>query len=132
MVCEHEAQDDISVQLGVTPTHVGPLRFADHTTSCRYSYPDGAFDLSVQDLPDEPATTAAYDGLGAQRGRVADLDLPGASAFTTTDGSVVLRKDTKVMLVDVIALPTTFGRPPAPRAAAALLITKAILGCWTG
>jgi hypothetical protein len=36
------------------------------------------------------------------------------------------------MLVDVTALPATFGNPPSPRADAARLIMKAVLGCWTG
>ena len=44
----------------------------------------------------------------------------------------MLRKDTKVMLVDVTGLPATFGNPPAPRADAARLIMKAVLNCWTG
>lgn len=132
MVCEKEAQDDIGTLLGVNPTQVGPVQYANHVTSCRYTYTDGTFDLSVQDLPDDPATVAAYDALGAHRGRVQNLDLPGASAFTTSDGSVVLRKDTKVMLVDVTGLPATFGQPPVSRADAALLVTKAVLGCWTG
>jgi hypothetical protein len=44
----------------------------------------------------------------------------------------VLRKDQKVMLVDVTGLPATFGSPPSSRADAARLIMKAVLGCWTG
>jgi hypothetical protein len=130
MVCEPEARQDIAVALGVDATAVGPLRFADRTTTCRYAYPQGAFDLTVQDLPDDATTTAVYDELGRRGGRVQQFDLGVAQAFTTTNGSVVLRKDTKVMLVDVADLPDPFGRPPVPRGQAALLVTKAILGCW--
>lgn len=133
MVCEPEAQDDIAVVLGVQPTTVGPFQYADGSSTCRYTYPQAGFTLVVQDLPDPAATTAAFEALAGQLGRVGQLDLTGpGSAFTTTGGSMVLRKDTKVLLVDVTDLPATFGNPAVPRAQAALLITKAVLGCWTG
>ncbi len=60
------------------------------------------------------------------------IDLPDAEAYTTNDGSIVLRRDTKVMLVDVTQLPGTFGNPPSPRGDAARLIMKAVLNCWVG
>jgi hypothetical protein len=133
MVCEPEAQEDIATLLGVQATAVGPLQYADRTSTCRYAYPNGRFTLAVQDLPDDAATTAAFESLAARLGRVDQLDLGGpATAFTTSAGSVVMRKDTKVLLVDVTDLPASFGNPTVPRAQAALLITKAVLGCWTG
>jgi hypothetical protein len=133
MVCEDEAQEDIALMLGVTPQEVGPPTTTNNTFACRYTYPDGAVDLSVQDLPDGAATTAAYQALATKLGHATDVDLDtaAAKAFTTTGGSVVLRKDDKVMLVDVTPLPAMFGRPPVPKANAALLVMKAILGCWT-
>lgn len=132
IVCRQEAQGDIGELIGVEATQVGPLQYADHVSTCRYAYPDGAFTLSVQDLPNDITTTDAYDALATKLGRVDVIDLPNADAFSTTDGSVVLRKDTKVMLVDVTRLPAMFGNPPIPRADAARLIMKAVLGCWTG
>ena len=131
LVCEPEAQEDIALQLGVDAATVGPPQYANSTSTCRYAYPQGGFTLSVQDLPDAPATTRAYDALGAKMGRVQNIDLGPAKAFTTSNGSVVMQKDTKVLLVDVTDLPDPFGKPPVPRPQAALLITKAVLGCWT-
>jgi hypothetical protein len=132
MVCQPEAQTDIQDLVGVVPTQVGPLQYANHVSTCRYAYSNGSFVLIVQDLPNDLTTTNAFDALAAKLGRVDAIDLPDADAFSTTDGSIVLRKDTKVMLVDVTGLPTTFGSPPSPRADAARLIMKAVLGCWTG
>lgn len=131
LVCQPEAQEDIEELIGVEPTKVGPLAYADHVATCRYAYPNGAFTLSVQDLPDDITTTRAYEALAAKLGKLDSIDLPDADAFSTTDGSVVLRKDTKVMLVDVAQLPATFGDPPTPRADTARLVMKAVLGCWT-
>ena len=132
MVCQPEAQADIENLIGVVPTRVGPIQYANHTTTCRYTYGNGSFTLVVEDLPNDLKTTDAFDALATKLGRTDSIDLPDANAFSTTDGSIVLRKDTKVMLVDVTALPATFGNPPSPRADAARLIMKAVLGCWTG
>ena len=132
MVCQPEAQADIQDLIGLVPTRVGPIQYANHVTTCRYAYADGSFTLIVQDLPNDLTTTDAFNALAGKLGRVDSIDLPDANAFSTTDGSIVLRKDTKVMLVDVTGLPATFGSPPSSRADAARLIMKAVLGCWTG
>jgi hypothetical protein len=132
MVCAPEAQEDVQNLIGVVATKVGPIQYANHTTTCRYVYPNGSFTLVVQDLPNDITTTRTYDALAGKLGKTDTIDLPGAQAFSTTDGSVVLRRDTKVMLVDVTQLPATFGNPPSPRADAARLIMKAVLNCWVG
>jgi hypothetical protein len=132
MVCLPEAQQDIQDLIGVVPTAVGPIQYANHTSTCRYAYANGAFTLVVQDLPNDITTARTYETLAAKLGRVEKIDLPDAEAFTTNDGSIVLRRDTKVMLVDVAQLPGTFGNPPSPRADAARLIMKAVLNCWVG
>jgi len=132
MVCAPEAQQDIQNLIGVVPTAVGPIQYANHTSTCRYAYSNGAFTLVVQDLPNDLTTARTYEALAGKLGKVDRIDLPDAEAFTTNDGSIVLRRDTKVMLVDVTQLPGTFGSPPSPRADAARLIMKAVLNCWVG
>jgi hypothetical protein len=132
MVCAPEAQQDIQDLIGVVPTAVGPIQYANHTSTCRYAYANGAFTLVVQDLPNDITTTRTYEALAGKLGRVEKIDLPDAEAYTTNDGSIVLRRDTKVMLVDVTQLPGTFGNPPSPRGDAARLIMKAVLNCWVG
>ena len=44
-----------------------------------------------------------------------DLESLGQGAFQTTNGSVVVRKDWKVLLVDDTGLPAQFGTPPTRR-----------------
>lgn len=130
MVCQPEAQQEVQDLIGVAPTKVGPIQYADHTSTCRYDYANGSFALVVQDLPNELVTTNTYEALADKLGRVDRIALPDADAFSTTNGSVVLRRDTKVMLVDVAQLPATFGEPPSKRTDAARLIMKAVLNCW--
>ena len=93
---------------------------------------DGAFVLSVKDLPDDATTAAYFEALGSSLGRTQDVDMPGANAFVTADGSVVVQKDHAVLTVDVSGLPAQFGRPPVTPPNAALLAATAILSCWTG
>ncbi len=132
MVCQPEAQQDIQDLIGVVPTKVGPIQYTNHTTTCRYAYADGSFTLVVEDLPNDITTTRTYEALAGKLGRTTSFDLPDAQGYSTSEGSVVLRRDTKVMLVDVTALPATFGDPPNSRGNTALLIMKAVLNCWTG
>lgn len=130
MVCTAEAQEDITSLVGVDPVRVETPTWTDGLYSCRYAYSDGAFVLSVKDLPDASATTAWFDGLAARLGHARDLAGLGERAFATTNGSVVVRKDTKVLLVDISPLPPRFGRPPVAPPDAGLLVADAILGCW--
>ena len=56
----------------------------------------------------------------------------GQEGFLTTDGMSIVRKDNKVLVVDVGNLPAPFGTPPMSRRDASLVITLTILGCWIG
>ena len=109
-----------------TPTWV------DSVYSCTYQYPDGSFTLSVKDLADHAATTAYFDSLGASLGHVRETIPLGDGAFATPNGSMVVRKDDKVMLVDVTHLPPALGKQKLAPADVAETVAVTILGCWTG
>jgi hypothetical protein len=132
MICEKEAQDDIAASLGVKVTSVTTPTWADHVYSCTYVYPTARITLSVKEMSTTPETTAYFDArakaLGQRSGRVAI----GQGAFQTTNGSVVVRKDWKVLTVDISKVPASFGEPPENAAGVALSIAATILGCWTG
>ena len=49
----------LALTTGVEPATVGPPRFADGASTCRYAYSPGGFTLAVEDLPAAAATTAA-------------------------------------------------------------------------
>jgi hypothetical protein len=131
MVCQREAQHDIAQVLGVRAS-VGSRTWMDHTYSCRYGYPTGYFDLSVKELSSWPQTLAYYHQLGSQLGNVETLGNLGQGAFRTSDGSVVVRKDWKVLLVDTSHLANPFGIPPTSSADVAYTVADLILACWAG
>ena len=131
MVCASEAQQELASSLGVTPTQVTTPTWVDHDYSCTYVYPDGSFTLSVKELDSRGAHGRLLQRARALDGRQAGLAL-AAGAFVTTNGSVVARKDWKVLFVDVSHLPPSFGNPPQDQKDTAISIAATILSCWSG
>ena len=131
MVCASDAQREITRVLGVS-AHVATPSWVGHLYSCRYEYPDGAFVLSVKELSSWPQTYSYFHSLGRVMGDTGALGNLGQGAFTASDGSVVVRKDWKVLLVDIAPLPGQFGKPPTSRADVAYTVASIILGCWAG
>jgi hypothetical protein len=131
MPCQPEAQHDIAEALGVRSV-VTDTTWANHKYSCRYRYPTGTMQLSIKELSSWGQTLAYFHGLGHVLGNTEPLGNLGQGAFRTTDGSVVVRKDWKVLLVDVSRLPSPFGRPPTPSADVAYTVAAVILQCWAG
>jgi hypothetical protein len=132
MVCAKEAQAELGSGLGVTPVQVTTPTWADHVYACEYVYATGALTLSVKELDSARQTTAYYEAFAARLGRRPGRLAVGQGAYITTDGSVVVRKDWKVMLVDVSRLPSPFGQPPQTPADTALTVAATILSCWSG
>jgi hypothetical protein len=130
-VCSSEAQKDINEVLGVTAV-VQTTTWVDHLYACRYTYPTGTMVLSVKELSSWTQTKGYFASLGTQLGDVGKLGNLGQGAFTTGGGSVVVRKDWKVLLVDISGLPAQFGVPPTSKADIADTVSDVILGCWAG
>ena len=131
MVCAHEAQQKAAAAVGVTAVVQAPT-WITHIYSCQYTYPNGALTISVKELSSWGQTLRYFRGLGSQLGRTRTLYDLGQGAFQVQNGSIVVRKDWKVLLVNVSGLPSQFGSPPAPRGYVALTVADLILGCWSG
>jgi hypothetical protein len=131
MVCRTKVQREIAEVLGMRAKVTGRT-WVDHTYSCRYGYANGSFELSVKELSSWSQTLAYFHGLGARLGDVQLLGNLGQGAFRTSTGDVVVRKDWKVLLVDVSGLPSTFGVPPTPATDVGYTVADVILGCWDG
>jgi len=136
-VCSAEAQREMASALGEAAHVTKPVwSLPAHQYSCTYAYPSaspaGSFTLTVKELSSWNQTYAFYDALAAKLGNAGTLDSLGQAAFQTTDGSVVVRKDWKVLLVDNAGLPAQFGVPPTSSASVAVTVADVILGCWAG
>ena len=136
MVCQKEAITDIyneatGVQTIKTPTPSWDK--STHIFKCVYAYAGGAtMTLSVKEMSSAAETTAYFDNYASTLGKKQDLQGLGQGAFQVNNGSVVVRKDFKVLLVDITKLPKSFGVPAETPGDAAINVAEAILGCWTG
>ena len=131
MVCSNKAQQELASPLGVSAGVTTPT-WTDQLYACTYRYTDGSFTLSIKELSSWPETYGYFDGLGRTLGNTGAVKGLGQGAFTTGDGSIVVRKDWKVLLVDISGLPAQFGVPATSRGDVAFTIADVILGCWAG
>jgi hypothetical protein len=88
--------------------------------------------LSVKELSSWAETYGYFDMLGKSLHESTTVASLGQGAFQVRNGSVVVRKDWKVLLVDITGLPSEFGAPPTSAADVAVTVALLILGCWAG
>jgi hypothetical protein len=133
MVCQKEAREDVAANLGIKEKSVSPPTWvkAKHLFSCAYIYPRGKITLFVKELSSEKETTAYFDSVKKKYGVIQELKGLGQGAWILKNNDVVVRKDYKVLLVDVTKIPADFA-PAMTRSDVALNIGVAIMGCWTG
>ena len=131
MICTDKAAQELDSALGVKATVSTPT-WIDHLYSCRYGYPTGAMVLSVKELSSWGQTKSYFQQLARSMGRGRTIQNLGQGAFQTANGSMVVRKDWKVLLVDSAGLPGQFGQPPTSSGDVAVTVADVILGCWSG
>ena len=131
MVCATEGQAAINAAFNLTGLVVTTPTWVDHLYSCTYQYPSGSFDLSVKELPSIAATVDYFTSMKAKFTGAQTLAL-GQDGFISSDGTSVVRKDNKVLVVDVSKLPARFGTPPQSHTVASQIVAVTLLGCWTG
>jgi hypothetical protein len=132
MVCGSGSQREIAQALGLKAMRISTPTWVDDLYSCRYEYAAGAFTLSVKELSSWAQTLDYFHGLANQFGHARSFENLGQGAFRETHGSVVVRKDWKVLTVDITGLPEQFGVPPTSSSDIAVTVADVILGCWAG
>ncbi|HEX5097217.1 MAG TPA: hypothetical protein VFX21_14420 [Acidimicrobiia bacterium] len=133
MVCSDEAQEDIyKGATGVKPTKVTTPTWEDHVYACDFVYPNGTMRLETKELADADATKKFFDEQAEKLGKKEPLTGIGEEGFSTDDGGAVIRKDYKVLTVDVSKLPAQFGLPLSPRSDVAINTAFTIFQCWVG
>jgi hypothetical protein len=134
MVCEPEVAGDLAEALGVEATKVTKPTWKDHVYSCTFVYPKGSFVLSTKELVSEKTTTDYFNGLKQKLGLKDNLYGLGQGAFVAKNDDVVVRKDYKVLLVDVKNVPKGANAfaPAMVRPDVATNIAAVIMSCWVG
>ncbi|MFN8050984.1 MAG: hypothetical protein U0Q22_06090 [Acidimicrobiales bacterium] len=133
MICAPEAAADITKVVGLEPIRPLAPTWVDHVYACDYSYAvDETMGLSVKELSSAAETKVYFDSQAQVLGRTKTLVNVGEDAYATSTGSAVVRKDYKVLIVDVSRLPERFGKPVGSRASIATAVAMTVLRCWTG
>lgn len=130
-VCAKDAQGEIAEALGEKAV-VSPPTWVAHKYSCNYVYPTGTMRVSVKELSSWKQTLAYFHQVGQIGGVKRHLANLGQGAFQVDNGSVAVRKDWKVLYVDITGLPPQFGKPPTSSGDVAVTVADVILGCWAG
>jgi hypothetical protein len=132
MICSPEAQQEVLANAtGVRLTQPATATWEDNLYACRYVYGTKVMVVSVKELANKSETDAYVASLERQLGVSRTVPI-GPRAFLARNGSVVVQKDYKVLLVDVSDLPQKFGEPLDTRENIALNVATSIMGCWTG
>jgi hypothetical protein len=131
MVCTEKTAGEIAQVVAAKASVTAPT-WADHLYSCGYHYSEGTMVLSVKELSSWTQTYAYFDKLAETLHKTAPVQGLGQGAFVAGDGSVVVRKDWKILLVDISGLHGMVGSPPNSRNTVALDAAAVILGCWSG
>ena len=136
MICGGEAADDIyQAATGIKTIAAFHPTWVDQLYSCDYTYAGGAkMTLSVKELSSAAETTAYFELLAKELHKTKSIDDAslGQGAFQVRGGSVVVRKDFKVLLVDVSRLPARFGVPASTPGNTAVNVAQLIMTCWYG
>jgi hypothetical protein len=133
MICQKEARADIATNLGIAATRVTKPTWnrAQHLYACTYVYPNGKIAVSVKEMSSATETTAYFNSIVKRYGTTQPLIGLGQGAWVLRNNDVLVRKDYKVLLVNVQGLPKQF-RPIMRSSDAAINVAVAIMGCWSG
>jgi hypothetical protein len=131
MICKPKTRQEIASALGEFATVSRPT-WVNHLYSCQYRYPTGSMVLSVKELSSWTQTKSYFQTLERQMGKAQGINGLGQAAVETTDGSMIVRKDWKVLLINSAGLPPQFGQPPTSSGAVAQSVAVVILSCWDG
>lgn len=131
MICAPKAVAEIAQVMGATAA-LTPPTWTDHLYSCGYRYGEGTMVLSIKELSSWSQTYGYFDQLGRTLHETTPIKELGQGAFITANGSVVVRKDWKILLVDISGVRGEVGSPPKPPGELAIYVAQAILGCWAG
>lgn len=132
MICTDETRDNITTVLSQAPEATPVSTWRGGTYTCTYRLPAGPIVLSVHESADVVAAVAYTERMRSAMPQANSLAGLTPTAFGTTDGILVLRKDNDTLRVDTTELRPESGRLYTHRASFAYNIAAVIMGCWTG
>ena len=131
MICTDKELNEYSEALGVKGS-VSRRTWSNDRYSCTLSYPTGTVGLAVKELASRTEAIAYAKGLQRTLAPTFPVSSLGDASFQSASGTMVVRKRSAVLTVDVSGIPPTFGVPPTKSADVAYTYAYIIVSCWTG
>jgi hypothetical protein len=124
-VCEPMVRESVPVAVGAPLAGEPISAIRNDTFSCRYTFDGGVLVLSVRDLRTLEQAREYFREL-RDRDEVAQaLSGLAEGGFTTSDGSVVAKKDAMILTVDTTELP-----PGVEKGNVGIDVAATVLECW--
>ena len=95
-------------------------------------YTDGDFVLTVRELSSWSRHCSTSPPRASNRAGPTPSPIWARARSRPNNGSMVVRKDWKILTVDISGLPARFGKPPTSRGDVAVTVADLILACWAG
>jgi hypothetical protein len=131
MICAGHAARELAQVVGTTAARSAPT-WSGHLYSCDYRYSKGVLVLSVKELSSWGQTYSYFNMLARKLHKTMPILGLGQAAFRARDGSVVARKDWKILFADTSGMRGTVGSPGDSPSELALDASAVILACWAG
>jgi hypothetical protein len=131
MICTDKELSEYRQALGVRES-ASIRTWSNDRYSCTLSYPTGTVGLAVKELANRKEAIAYAKGLQRTLAPTFPVSSLGDASFQSASGTMVVRKRSAVLTVDVSGIPPTFGVPPTKSADVAYTYAYIIVSCWTG
>ena len=132
MICDADIRSKVREALGLAGPPSTEWRWSGGVYSCDYLLPMGRMSLQVTILAGADQARAMFDADRARTLGAQPLAGLGERAYGTEDGTVLVLKDSQILVVDTTRLPQEFGANGQRRADLAYEVASDVLGCWTG
>jgi hypothetical protein len=133
MICLNKTARELAQVVGATAARTPPTwTESDHVYSCDYRYDKGTMVLSVKELSSWGQTYSYFHMLARTLHKTMTIYGLGQAAFRVRDGSVVVRKDWKILFADTSGMHGIVGSPGDSPSQLALDAAAVILACWAG
>ena len=132
MICDADITSKVGVALDLPGPPSTEWRSSGDVYTCDYLLPMGRMSLQVTILAGAGQASAMFDADRARTRGARPLAGLGERAYGTEDGTVLVLKDSQILLVDTTRLPQEFGANGQRRADLAYEVASDVMGCWTG
>ena len=132
MICDADIKSKVREALGLAGPPSTEWRWSTGVYTCDYHLPMGQMSLQVKVLAGAREARTVFDADRARTPGGLPLAGLGERAFGTKNGTVLVLKDSQILVVDTTRLPQEFGANGQRRTDLAYEVASDVLGCWTG